>query len=109
VPGGEEDEEDRDLLALQHDATEEQEAWRDSIEEGCPHAEEDEEELEEIVSDEDMEKAGLQSAGWEPEGGEEALAKRSGALEKAGLQSAGWEPEGGKEALSWRDKLRGKK
>ena len=34
VPGGEEDEEDRDLLAMQHDATEEQEAWRDSIEEG---------------------------------------------------------------------------
>ena len=66
-------------------------------------------ELEEIVSDEDMKKAGLQSAGWEPEGGEEALAKRSGALEKAGLQSAGWEPEGGEEALSWRDKLRGKK
>ena len=40
-------------------------------------------ELEEIVSDEEVEKATLQSAGWEPEGGEEALA--------------------------WRDKLRGKK
>jgi hypothetical protein len=66
-------------------------------------------ELEEIVSDEDMKKAGLQSAGWEPEGGEEALAKRSAALEKADLQTGGWEPEGGEEALAWRDKLRGKK
>ena len=29
-----EPEDNRDLLAMQHDATEEQEAWRDSIEEG---------------------------------------------------------------------------